>query len=149
MVPAIRLKAKTEIFVSPFQSQQEVTRGHRVLLEHSWNCIHQWATFDFTDLYAKQLYMYIYNDMQSWTFLMSVEDRTFRLMNRPTTSIRPDYFIIWKSFIKGKYFKVSATLKNAIFPYLRFQRFQIDMLEIFLLKKKSEENIISVQRYRG
>ena len=42
--------------------------------------------------------------------------------------------------------KVSATLKIAIFPYLRFQRFQIDMLESFLLKKKSEENIISVQR---
>ena len=31
--------------------------------------------------------------------------------------------------------KVSATLKIAIFPYLRFQRFQIDMLESFLLKK--------------
>ena len=45
--------------------------------------------------------------------------------------------------------KVSATLKIAIFPYLRFQRFQIDMLESFLLKKKSEENIISVERYRG
>ena len=28
--------------------------------------------------------------------------------------------------------KVSATLKIAIFPYLRFQRFQIDMLESFL-----------------
>ena len=46
-------------------------------------------------------------------------------------------------------FKVSATLKIAIFPYFRFQRFQIDMLESFLLKKKLEENIISVQRYRG
>ena len=45
--------------------------------------------------------------------------------------------------------KVSATLKIAIFPYLRFQRFQIDMLESFLLKQKSEENIISVERYRG
>ena len=45
--------------------------------------------------------------------------------------------------------KVSATVKIAIFPYLRFQRFQIDMLESFLLKKKSEENIISVERYRG
>ena len=39
---------------------------------------------------------------------------------------------------EGKYFfiepfiKVSATLKIAIFPYLRFQRFQIDMLESFL-----------------
>ena len=31
--------------------------------------------------------------------------------------------------------KVSATFKIAIFPYLRFQRFQIDMLESFLLKK--------------
>ena len=28
--------------------------------------------------------------------------------------------------------KVSATLKIAIFPYLRFQRFQIDILESFL-----------------
>ena len=28
--------------------------------------------------------------------------------------------------------KVSATLKIAIFPYLKFQRFQIDMLESFL-----------------
>ena len=45
--------------------------------------------------------------------------------------------------------KVSATLKIAIFPYLRFQHFQIGMLESFLLKKKSEENIISVERYRG
>ena len=40
-------------------------------------------------------------------------------------------------------------LKTAIFPYLRLQRFQIDMLESFLLKKKLEENIISVERYRG
>ena len=31
--------------------------------------------------------------------------------------------------------KVSATLKIAIFPYLRFQRFQIDILESFLQKK--------------
>ena len=45
--------------------------------------------------------------------------------------------------------KVSATLKIAIFPHLRFQHFQIGMLESFLLKKKSEENIISVERYRG
>ena len=45
-------------------------------------------------------------------------------------------------------FKVSATLKIAIFPYLRFQRFQIDMLESFLLKKKLEENNVSVERYR-
>ena len=45
-------------------------------------------------------------------------------------------------------FKVSATLKIAIFPYLMFQRFQIDMLESFLSKKKLEENIISVERYR-
>ena len=40
-------------------------------------------------------------------------------------------------------------LKLPFFPYLRFQRFQIDMLESFLEKKKSEENIISVERYRG
>ena len=44
--------------------------------------------------------------------------------------------------------KVSATLKIDIFPYLRFQRFQIGMFESFLLKKKLEENIISVERYR-
>ena len=49
----------------------------------------------------------------------------------------------------NKILKVSATPKIAIFPYLRFQRFQIGMLESFLLKKKSEENIISVERYRG
>ena len=55
----------------------------------------------------------------------------------------------YDQFCPKKYltsFKVSATLKIAIFAYLRFQRFQIDMLESFLLKKKSEENIISVQR---
>ena len=37
------------------------------------------------------------------------------------------------------YIKVSATLKIAIFPYLRFQRFQIDMLESFLLKKNQKK----------
>ena len=61
-------------------------------------------------------------------------------------------FIIWfgtLTNVKSDPFKVSATLKIAIFPYFRFQRFQIDMLESFLLKKKLEENIISVQRYRG
>ena len=47
----------------------------------------------------------------------------------------------------------AATFSAAVsflffFPYLRFQRFQIDMLESFLSKKKSEENIISVERYR-
>ena len=35
--------------------------------------------------------------------------------------------------------KVSATLKIAIFPYLRFQRFQIGMLESFLLKKNQKK----------
>ena len=35
--------------------------------------------------------------------------------------------------------KVSATLKIAIFPYLRFQRFQIDMRESFLLKKNQKQ----------
>ena len=35
--------------------------------------------------------------------------------------------------------KVSATFKIAIFPYLRFQRFQIDMLENFLLKKNQKK----------
>ena len=57
-----------------------------------------------------------------------------------------DYFAL---VINDDLLKVSATLKIAIFPYFRFQRFQIDMLESFLLKKKLEENIISVQRYRG
>ena len=47
------------------------------------------------------------------------------------------------------FIKVSATLKIAIFSFLRFQHFQIDILESFLLKKKSEENIISIERYRG
>ena len=42
----------------------------------------------------------------------------------------------------------SAAVSFFFFPYLRFQRFQIDMLESFLSKKKSEENIISVERYR-
>ena len=51
--------------------------------------------------------------------------------------------------VKFHVVKVSATLKIAIFPYLRFQHFQIDMLESFLLEKKSEENITSVERYRG
>ena len=35
-------------------------------------------------------------------------------------------------------FKVSATLKIAICPYLRFQRFQIDMLESFIFKKNKK-----------
>ena len=35
--------------------------------------------------------------------------------------------------------KVSATLKIAIFPFLRFQRFQIGMLESFLLKKNQKK----------
>ena len=34
--------------------------------------------------------------------------------------------------------KVSATLKIAIFSYLRFERFQIDMLESFLQKKNQK-----------
>ena len=46
-----------------------------------------------------------------------------------------------------EYVKGPATLKIAIFPYLRFQRLQIDMLESCLLKKKSEENIISVENF--
>ena len=37
------------------------------------------------------------------------------------------------------FIKVSATLKIAIFPYLRFQRFQIGMLESFLLKKNQKK----------
>ena len=35
--------------------------------------------------------------------------------------------------------KVSATLKIALFPYLRFQRFQIGMFESFLLKKNQKK----------
>ena len=35
--------------------------------------------------------------------------------------------------------KVSTTLKIAIFPYLRFQSFQIGMLESFLLKKNQKK----------
>ena len=54
----------------------------------------------------------------------------------------------WNNTCASTTLKVSATLKIAIFPHLRFQRFQIDMLESFLSKKKSEENIISVERYR-
>ena len=48
---------------------------------------------------------------------------------------------IWDSENKQKesIIKVSATLKIAIFPYLRFQRFQIDMLESFLLKKNQKK----------
>ena len=37
------------------------------------------------------------------------------------------------------HFKVSATLKITVFPYLRCQRFQIDMLESFLLKKNQKK----------
>ena len=39
----------------------------------------------------------------------------------------------------NKRIKVSATLKITIFPYLRFQLFQIDMLESFLLKKNQKK----------
>ena len=35
--------------------------------------------------------------------------------------------------------KVSATLKIAIFSFLRFQHFQIDILESFLLKKNQKK----------
>ena len=37
------------------------------------------------------------------------------------------------------HFKVSATLKITVVPYLRCQRFQIDMLENFLLKKNQKK----------
>ena len=57
--------------------------------------------------------------------------------------------VMWYVTHVFRSFKVSATLKIAIFPYFRFQRFQIVMLESFLFKKKLEENIISVERYRG
>ena len=42
-----------------------------------------------------------------------------------------------KTEVRG--LKVSATLKIAIFPYLRFQRFQIGMLESFHLKKNQKK----------
>ena len=71
-----------------------------------------------------------------------LDSETCILSGRPNTT-RPS------TASKFVLLKVSATLKIDIFPYLRFQRFQIDMLESFLLKKKSEENIISVERYRG
>ena len=45
--------------------------------------------------------------------------------------------------------KVSATLKIAIFPYLRFQRFQIDMLESFLLKKKIRRKYYFCRKISG
>ena len=45
--------------------------------------------------------------------------------------------------------KVSATLKIAIFPYLRFQRFQIDMLQSFLLKKKLEKKYYFCRKISG
>ena len=45
--------------------------------------------------------------------------------------------------------KVSATLKITIFPYLRFQRFQIDMLESFLLKKKNQKKILFLSKDSG
>ena len=65
--------------------------------------------------------------------------------------INPALSIEWtRNFLLGSIgLKVSATLKIAIFSFLRFQHFQIDILESFLLKKKSEENIISIERYRG
>ena len=37
------------------------------------------------------------------------------------------------------FIKVSATLKIAIFSFLRFQHFQIDILESFLLKKNQKK----------
>ena len=45
--------------------------------------------------------------------------------------------------------KVSATLKITIFPYLRFQRFQIDMLESFLLKKKIRRKYYFCRKISG
>ena len=45
--------------------------------------------------------------------------------------------------------KVSATLKIAIFPYLRFLRFQIDMLESFLLKKKIRRKYYFCRKISG
>ena len=45
----------------------------------------------------------------------------------------------WNNTCASTTLKVSATLKIAIFPHLRFQRFQIDMLESFLSKKNQKK----------
>ena len=66
-----------------------------------------------------------------------------------TTMMKIVAFLSYSVFNELHYLEVSATLKIAIFPYLRFQCFQIDMLEGFIFLKKSEENIISVERYQG
>ena len=51
--------------------------------------------------------------------------------------------------LKPQAIKVSATLKIAIFSYLRFQRFQIDMLESFLLKKKIRRKYYFCRKISG
>ena len=88
---------------------------------------------------------FIYFTVQKW----SKENRSLYRALKPLFAGFDLYTKVFSTSVHLAEFKVSATLKIAIFPYLRFERFQIDMLESFLFKKKSEENIISVERYRG
>ena len=88
---------------------------------------------------------FIYFTVQKW----SKENRSLYRALKPLFAWFDLYTKVFFTLVHLAEFKVSATLKIAIFPYLRFERFQIDMLESFLFKKKSEENIISVERYRG
>ena len=88
---------------------------------------------------------FIYFTVQKW----NKENRSLYRALKPLFAGFDLYTKVFFTSVHLAEFKVSATLKIAIFPYLRFERFQIDMLESFLFKKKSEENIISVERYRG
>ena len=88
---------------------------------------------------------FIYFTVQKW----SKENRSLYRVLKPLFAGFDLYTKVFFTSVHLAEFKGSATLKIAIFPYLRFERFQIYMLESFLFKKKSEENIISVERYRG
>ena len=89
---------------------------------------------------------FIYFTVQKW----NKENRSLYRALKPLFAGFDLYTKVFSTSVHLAEFKVSATLKIAIFPYyLRFERFQINMLESFLFKKKSEENIISVERYRG
>ena len=74
-------------------------------------------------------------------FKHSYNQRPFTIFLHRQNSCCPVQFLLQYLERRGNrlgplFLKVSATLKIAIFPYLRFQRFQIGMLESFLLKKK-------------
>ena len=88
---------------------------------------------------------FIYFTVQKW----NKENRSLYRALKPLFAGFDLYTKVFSTSVHLAEFKVSATLKIAIFPYLRFERFQINMLESFLFEKKSEENIISVERYRG